>query len=245
MLLHHKVTVITGGSRGIGAAIARKFAEHGSDLALLFRSGLEQAESLQEELKAFSVRVELYTCDVADANQVQQTFRQILADFGQIDILVNNAGITRDKLLLTMKEADFTDVLDVNLKGAFHTVKQVYSPFLKQRSGRIINISSVSGLMGNPGQANYSASKAGLIGFTKSVAKELAGRGITCNAIAPGLIATEMTEGIGESNPLLGAIPMKRFGTPEEVANAALFLASPWSDYITGTVIRVDGGLAM
>lgn len=245
MLLQHKTAVITGGSRGIGAAIAREYAKAGCDLALLYRSGTEQAEVLRSELVPYDVRVELYVCDVSDYTLTAQTFQQILKDFGQIDILVNNAGITRDKLLLMMKESDFDQVLDINLKGAFNTMKQVYGPFLKQRSGKIINISSIAGLVGNVGQANYSASKAGLIGLTKSIAKELAARGVTCNAIAPGFIATEMTENLADSNPLINHIPMKRFGSPEDVAHLALFLATSAADYITGEVIRVDGGLAM
>lgn len=245
MLLQHKTAVITGGSRGIGAAIAREYAKAGCQLALLYRSGSEQAETLRSELVTYNVRVECYVCDVSDYTMTAQTFQKILKDFGQIDILVNNAGITRDKLLPMMKESDFDQVLDINLKGAFNTMKQVYGPFLKQRSGKIINISSIAGLVGNVGQANYSASKAGLIGLTKSIAKELAAKGVTCNAIAPGFIATEMTENLADSNPMINHIPMKRFGSPEDVAHLALFLASSAADYITGEVIRVDGGLAM
>ena len=182
---------------------------------------------------------------MADAEQVAAVCKQIIKDFGGADILVNNAGITKDKLVPMMKVPDFDSVVDTNLKGAFYMIKQLYPVFMKQKSGKIINISSVSGLMGNPGQTNYSASKAGLIGLTKSVAKELASRNVNCNAIAPGFVATDMTEKRSENNALVDHIPMKRFAQPEDIANLALFLASDQSDYITGEVIRIDGGLAM
>ena len=191
------------------------------------------------------VKAEAYQCNVADAEQVAAVCKQIIKDFGGTDILVNNAGITKDKLVPMMKVPDFDSVVDTNLKGAFYMIKQLYPVFMKQKSGKIINISSVSGLMGNPGQTNYSASKAGLIGLTKSVAKELASRNVNCNAIAPGFVATDMTENLSENNALVDHIPMKRFAQPEDIANLALFLASDQSDYITGEVIRIDGGLAM
>jgi 3-oxoacyl-[acyl-carrier protein] reductase len=173
------------------------------------------------------------------------SIKQILSDFGGIDILVNNAGITRDKLMLQMNEEDFDSVIDTNLKGAFNMIKHTYMNFMKKKSGKIINISSVAGVMGNPGQANYSSAKAGMIGLTKTVAKELASRNVCCNAIAPGFIKTDMTAGFDETNPFVDSIPQKRMGKPEEVAELALFLASSNSDYITGEVIRIDGGLAM
>ena len=244
-MLQGKTAVITGGSRGIGAAICSLYAKNGANIALVYRSNQAKAEELQNQLTALPVKIKIYQCNVADAEQVGLTFKEIAADFGTIDILVNNAGITKDKLLLAMKEADFDEVLAVNLKGAFNTIKQVYPIFMKQKSGKIINISSVSGLSGNAGQANYSASKAGLIGLTKTVAKELASRGICCNAIAPGFITTEMTHAFTEDSRQAEQIPMKRFGRPEEVADLALFLASAQAGYITGEVIRVDGGLAM
>ncbi|MBM6828051.1 3-oxoacyl-[acyl-carrier-protein] reductase [Anaerotignum lactatifermentans] len=244
-MLKGKTAVVTGGSRGIGAAICKKFAENGADVALLFAGNTQKAEETKAALLAMGVKAEAYQCNVADAEQVAEVCKQILADFGSVDILVNNAGITKDKLVPMMKVPDFDSVVDTNLKGAFYMIKQFYPVFMKKRSGKIINISSVSGLMGNPGQTNYSASKAGLVGLTKSVAKELAARNVCCNAIAPGFVATDMTENLSEGNKLKDFIPMKRFGTPEDIAKLALFLASDQSDYITGEVIRIDGGLAM
>lgn len=240
-----KTAIITGGSRGIGRAIALALAEQGADIAVIYNGSEAAAQAVCEQASAFGVRAQAYACNVADPIQVPTVVEAILAEFGGVDILVNNAGITRDGLLATMSEDDFSRVLDVNLGGAFHFTKSLYRHFLKKRAGRIINISSVSGLMGNPGQANYAASKAGLIGFTKSVAKELAGRGITCNAIAPGFVRTEMTEALPEEKQraVLDQIPMRRFGTPEDIANVAVFLASDAGAYITGEVIRVDGGL--
>ena len=242
-MLKGKTAVVTGGSRGIGKAICLKFAENGADIAFLYAGNTLKAEESLKELEKLGVKVKAYQCDVADADAVAAVVKEIVKDFGGIQILVNNAGITKDKLVPMMKAADFDAVVDTNLKGTFYMIKGVYPLFLKQKGGKIINISSVSGLMGNPGQANYSASKAGVVGLTKSVAKELAGRGICCNAIAPGFIATEMTENL-ENNALKDAIPMKRFGDAEEVAKLALFLASEHSDYITGEIIRIDGGLA-
>lgn len=242
-MLKGKTAVVTGGSRGIGRAICLKFAENGADIAFLYAGNRGKAEETLKELEALGVKARAYQCNVADADAVAATVKEITKEFGGIHILVNNAGITKDKLVPMMKVADFDAVIDTNLKGVFYMTKGVYPLFLKQKSGKIINISSVSGLMGNPGQANYSASKAGVIGLTKSVAKELASRGVCCNAIAPGFIATEMTEDL-TNNTLMEAIPMKRFGEAEEVAKLALFLASEHSDYITGEVIRIDGGLA-
>lgn len=244
-MLNGKTAVVTGGSRGIGAAICKKFAENGANIAFLFAGNTQKAEETKAALLEMGVKAEAYQCNVADAEQVAEVCKQILADFGSVDILVNNAGITKDKLVPMMKVPDFDSVVDTNLKGAFYMIKQFYPVFMKKRSGKIINISSVSGLMGNPGQTNYSASKAGLVGLTKSVAKELAARNVCCNAIAPGFVATDMTENLSESNRLKDFIPMKRFGTPEDIAKLALFLASDQSDYITGEVIRIDGGLAM
>lgn len=242
-MLKGKTAVVTGGSRGIGKAICLKFAEQGADIAFLYAGNTVKAEETLKELEALGVKAKAYQCNVADAEAAAAVVKEIVKDFGGIQILVNNAGITKDKLVPMMKAADFDAVIDTNLKGVFYMIKGVYPLFLKQKGGKIINISSVSGLMGNPGQANYSASKAGVIGLTKSVAKELASRGVCCNAIAPGFVATEMTEKI-ENEALKEAIPMKRFGEAEEVANLALFLASEHSDYITGEVIRIDGGLA-
>ncbi|MFR8711212.1 MAG: 3-oxoacyl-[acyl-carrier-protein] reductase [Anaerotignum lactatifermentans] len=244
-MLKGKTAIVTGGSRGIGAAICKRFAEQGANIALLYAGNTQKAEETKAALQEMGVKAEAYQCNVADAEQVAAVCKQIIKDFGGADILVNNAGITKDKLVPMMKIPDFDSVVDTNLKGAFYMIKQLYPVFMKQKSGKIINISSVSGLMGNPGQTNYSASKAGLIGLTKSVAKELASRNVNCNAIAPGFVATDMTENLSENNALVDHIPMKRFAQPEDIANLALFLASDQSDYITGEVIRIDGGLAM
>ncbi len=244
-MLKEKIAIVTGGSRGIGAAICKKFADNGANVAFLYAGNTQKAEETKKELLEKGVKAEAYQCNVADAEQVAEVCKQIIADFGGVDILVNNAGITKDKLVPTMKIPDFDSVVDTNLKGAFYMIKQIYPVFMKQRSGKIVNMSSVSGLMGNFGQTNYSASKAGLIGLTKSVAKELASRGVCCNAIAPGFVTTDMTKNLSENNQLKDQIPMKRFGTPEDIANLALFLASDQSDYITGEVIRIDGGLCM
>ena len=244
-MLKGKVAVVTGGSRGIGRAVCLKLAENGADIALIYAGNEEKAQETAREAAAFGVRAQAYRCNVADFAETTAVFKQILTDFGGIHILVNNAGITRDKLLLAMSEEDFDAVVDVNLKGAFNTIKQVYRPFSRQRSGKIINITSVSGLMGNPGQANYSASKAGLIGLTKTVAKELASRGVCCNAVAPGFVETDMTRDFTDNEVLKNSIPLKRFGKPEDIAELVLFLASDVSNYITGEVIRCDGGMAM
>ena len=244
-MLKGKTAIVTGGSRGIGAAICKLFAQNGANIALLYAGNTQKAEETKAQLLALGVKAEAYQCNVADAEQVAQVCKQIIKEFGSVDILVNNAGITKDKLVPMMKIPDFDSVVDTNLKGAFYMIKQIYPVFMKQKSGKIINVSSVSGLMGNPGQTNYSASKAGLVGLTKSVAKELASRNVCCNAIAPGFVATDMTENLSENNALVDHIPMKRFAQPEDIAKLALFLASDQSDYITGEVIRIDGGLAM
>lgn len=244
-MLNGKVAVVTGGSRGIGREICLKLAQNGADVALLYAGNKQRADEVVAALGELKVKAKAYCCNVADFEATAAVFSMIVKEFGTVDILVNNAGITRDKLVMGMKEADFDEVIGVNLKGAFNTIKQVYPIFAKKKSGKIINVSSVAGLIGNPGQANYSASKAGIVGLTKTVARELASRGICCNAIAPGFIKTDMTEKFTENESIIGTIPMKRIGMPSEVAELVLFLSSPQSDYITGNVIRIDGGLAM
>ena len=244
-MLKNKIAVVTGGSQGIGLEICKKFAENGADIAVVDINPPEKLEAAVQEIAQAGVQVKAYQCNVADSTQVAEVCKQILADFGSADILVNNAGITKDNLILRMSEADFDAVIDVNLKGAFYMTKNFYRPMMKKKSGKIINISSVSGLFGNIGQANYAASKAGIIGLTKSTAKELAAKGICCNAIAPGFIMTSMTTNFQDNEELKKSIPVGHFGKPEDVAALALFLASPQSDFITGEVIRVDGGMAM
>ena len=242
-MLKGKVAIVTGASRGIGRAIACQYASMGANVAVIYAGNQEAAEAVCREcIEKYGVEARAYRCDVADFEKTKETVEAVKADFGNVHILVNNAGITRDGLLLRMKEADFDAVLDINLKGAFHMIRHCTPIFLRNREGCIINISSVSGLMGNAGQANYAASKAGLIGLTKSTAKELASRGIRCNAIAPGFIATDMTSSQTE-NPLVSMIPLGRMGQPEEVAQAAAYLAV--AGYVTGEVLRVDGGIAM
>ena len=248
-----KKAIVTGGTRGIGRAIVKELAtrkidgENFADVVFIYNSCDECAESLIAELKDSGSEVIAYKADVSSFEQVQNTVKEIIAKFGAVDILVNNAGITKDNLLMRMSEADFDRVIEVNLKSAFNFTKAVSRQMLKQRAGKIINITSVVGLTGNAGQANYSASKAGLIGFTKSVAKEFASRGINVNAIAPGYIATEMTEELNDSQKeaLLGLIPLNRMGKPEDIAKAVAFLASDDASYITGQVITVDGGMVM
>ncbi len=243
-MLKGKVAVVTGASRGIGAAVAKKLASLGADLALIYAGNDALAEAAAADCRALGVRAEAYRCDVSDGEAVKETVAKIKAELGGVQLLVNNAGITRDGLVATMKEADFDEVLDVNLKGAFHMIRHCSGLMLRAKYGRIVNISSVAGLMGNPGQANYAAAKAGLIGLTKTTAKELASRGITVNAVAPGLIDTDMTRKLGlKEEALKSAIPLGRAGKPEEVAEAVVFLLQ--ADYITGEVLRVDGGMAM
>jgi len=245
MSLDGKTALVTGASRGIGRAIALRLAEDGANVAVIYAGSADKAEAVVNEITALGVNAKAYRCNVADSAAVNETVKAVTNDLGKIDILVNNAGITRDGLMLRMKDEDFDAVLDTNLKGAFNMIRACYSGFIRKKSGRIINISSVSGIMGNAGQANYSASKAGVIGLTKSVARELASRGITCNAVAPGFIQTDMTENLGDNNPLLNSIPLGRMGKPEDIAAAVAFLASDSAAYITGEVLKVDGGLAI
>lgn len=244
MKLEGKIALITGGSQGLGRAIALKLAANGADIAIVYVGPEEPALETCREIEAMGRRVKAYVCDVRDEQAVENTVEAVKADLGKVDILVNNAGVTRDGLMVSMKDQDYNMVLDINLKGAFHMTRACYRDFMRKRSGKIINISSIAGLVGNAGQVNYAASKAGLIGMSKSIAKELGSRGVCCNCIAPGFIETDMTKDIKADNPLLQQVPMKRMGTPDDVANVALFLASPESDYITGETIRVDGGLA-
>ena len=245
MSLNGKTALVTGASRGIGRAIALRLAEDGANVAVIYAGSADKAEAVVNEITALGVNAKAYRCNVADSAAVNETVKAVTNDLGKIDILVNNAGITRDGLMLRMKDEDFDAVLDTNLKGAFNMIRACYSGFIRKKSGRIIKISSVSGIMGNAGQANYSASKAGVIGLTKSVARELASRGITCNAVAPGFIQTDMTENLGDNNPLLNSIPLGRMGKPEDIAAAVAFLASDSAAYITGEVLKVDGGLAI
>ena len=243
-MLRGKTAVVTGGSRGIGAAIAEKFASLGANVAILDISNEEQALQVCSKAEEYGVKAGFYKCNVTDTENCKQVVNTIIADFGGIDILVNNAGITRDNLIVTMEESEFDAVVSTNLKGCFNMIKACGRNFIKRKCGKIINISSVSALMGLPGQANYSASKAGIIALTKSVARELGGKNVCCNAIAPGFIATDMTKDLQQDN-YLSSIPLKRLGATGDIANVAAFLASDMSDYITGEVIRVDGGLAM
>ncbi len=243
-MLNGRTAVITGGSRGIGAAIAKKFASLGANVAIVDYGNPDVAEATRKELEGLGVKAAAYLCDVTDGEKCKEVVKSIVDEFGVIDILVNNAGITRDNLLVMMKESDFDAVINTNLKGCFNMIKACGRTFIKKKYGKIINISSISGLIGLPGQANYSASKAGVIGLTKAVAKELAGKNVCCNAIAPGFIMTDMTKDL-DVDAYLTSIPMKKLGQPEDVAKAAAFLASDMSDYITGEVIRVDGGIAI
>jgi 3-oxoacyl-[acyl-carrier protein] reductase len=244
--LASQIAVVTGAGRGIGRAIALKFAAEGADIACVSRTA-ENAEKVAAEVRALGRRAWALAVDVADAAAVAGAAEKILAEAGRVDILVNNAGITRDGLLMRMSEADWDAVLDTNLKGAFLFTKAFTRAFLKQRSGRILNIASVIGLIGNAGQANYAASKAALIGFTKSMARELGSRGITVNALAPGFVETDMTAALNDQvrADLLKTIPLASLGQPEDIAHAALFLASPAARYITGQVLTVDGGMVM
>src|ERR1044071_7588985 len=244
--LANQIAIITGAGRGIGRGIALKFAAEGADIVCVSRTA-ENSEKIAEEVRALGRRAWAYAVDVADAASVNAASEKILAEPGRVDILVNNAGVTRDDLLMRMTEADWDTVLDTNLKGAFLMTKAFARVFVKQRSGRIINVSSVIGLIGNAGQCNYAASKAALLGFTKSVARELASRHITVNALAPGFIETDMTAALSPElkTHILSTVPMKKFGQPEDIANAALFLAGPGAQYVTGQVLTVDGGMGM
>ena len=245
MILQNKVVVVTGGSRGIGKAIAEKFAAEGASVAILYSSNSASADAVVEEIRNAGGTAKAYQCHVENSDEVGKTIDEVVNDLGKIDILVNNAGITRDKLLMMMKEEDFDDVISVNLKGAYNTMRKVCPMLARQRWGRVINLSSIAGINGNAGQVNYSASKAGLIGMTKSAAREFAGRGITVNAIAPGFVETDMTEKFASDENVMKRIPVGRMGRSDEIASLALFLASDAAAYITGEVIRIDGGLAI
>lgn len=244
-LLEGKTALITGASKGIGRAIAIRYAEHGANVAFTYLSSVEQGQALEAELSSKEVKAKGYRSDASDFKQADKLISDVIADFGALDILVNNAGITQDTLLLRMSEEMWDKVIAVNLKSCFNTVKAVTKQMMKQKSGSIINMTSVVGIKGNAGQANYAASKAGIIGFTKSVALELGSRGIRANAVAPGFIETEMTAKLDEKT-VQGwreAIPMKRGGQPEDVANACIFLGSDLSSYISGQVLQVDGAM--
>ena len=243
MSLQGKTAIVTGGARGIGAAVCRRLASLGANVAIVDLHVTEQAETLQAELSAMGVQAKAYACDVADNAACKALVKQVLADFGCVTILVNNAGITRDALMLSMSPDDFDAVINTNLKGTFNMTQACYRPFFKQKYGKIVNLASVSALLGTAGQSNYAASKAGIIALTKTTARELAPKQVTCNAIAPGFISTDMTKGLEDQ--YISSIPLGRAGTPEDVANLIAFLVSPESDYVTGTVIRIDGGLAI
>lgn len=247
MTLVGKVALVTGGSRGIGRAIALKLAENGADVAINYAGNTAAAEEVKAAIEQMGRKALLIQCSVADTDGVQAMVNQVVKELGRLDILVNNAGITRDGLLMRMKEADWDDVMNTNLKGVYNCSKAVMRTMMKQKSGRIVNMASVVGEMGNAGQANYAAAKAGVIGFTKSLAKEVASRGITVNAIAPGFIATDMTRVLSDDQKaeMARTIPLGWAGQPEDVANAVLFLASEGAAYITGQVLNVDGGMVM
>lgn len=246
-MIVNKNAIVTGGTRGIGKEIAKTLAKNGANIAINYRKYSEEVENLVEELKALGGKALAIKCDISNEDEVNNFIKEVKENFGSIDILVNNAGITKDGLLLRMSEKDFNDVIDINLKGTFNMTKAVSSIMVKQRVGKIINISSVVGVAGNAGQCNYAASKAGVIGFSKSIARELASRNINVNVIAPGYINTDMTKVLSDKvkEEVLKTIPMKKIGEPEEIANLVLFLSSDLSNYITGQVINVDGGMVM
>ncbi|SVB02316.1 uncharacterized protein METZ01_LOCUS155170 [marine metagenome] len=243
-ILEGKNIIITGASRGIGKGIANLLSNHGANIAFTYYLSKEKAKELEKDLSTEESRIKGYKSDASNFKAAQQLAKDVLNDFGSIDVLINNAGITKDNLLIRMSEEDFDTVMNVNMKSVFNLTKAVVRPMLEQKQGSIINISSIVGIEGNTGQANYSASKSAIIGFTKSMALELGSRNIRCNAIAPGFIETEMTDGFGENflKQWREKIPLKRVGTPEDVANAAMFLASDMSAYITGQVLNVCGG---
>ncbi|WP_300436173.1 3-oxoacyl-[acyl-carrier-protein] reductase [Christiangramia sp.] len=244
-LLEGKNAIITGGSRGIGKGIAEVFAKHGANVAFTYNSSSQSAEELAKELESLGVKAKAYQSNAASFKESQELVDNVVEDFGSIDIVINNAGITKDNLLMRMSEEDFDRVIEVNLKSIFNMTKAVQRTMLKQRSGSIINMSSVVGVTGNAGQANYAASKAGIIGFSKSMAQELGSRNIRTNVIAPGFIETEMTEKLDEKTVQgwRDAIPLKRGGKPEDIANACVYLGSDLSSYVTGQIIHVDGGM--
>ncbi|MBO6574543.1 MAG: 3-oxoacyl-[acyl-carrier-protein] reductase [Rhodothermales bacterium] len=247
MDLTGKNALVTGGTRGIGRAIVKALAGAGARVAFTFRSSADEAEALKSELEAEGVEVLFHQGDAADADAAAEAVKLVTDTWGSLDVLVNNAGVTRDGLMLRMGDDDWNMVINTNLKSVFNFCKAAYRPFMKRRAGAIINLSSVVGVMGNPGQTNYAASKAGIIGFSKSLAKELGGRGVTVNVVAPGYVATDMTASLSEAaqDAMLGAVPLGRPASPEDIAGAVLFLASGAATYITGHVLHVDGGLAM
>ena len=244
-LLENKVALITGGGRGIGRSICESFAENGCNVAFTYNSSKEAAENLVEELKKYDVKVKSYKSDASDHDKSVELIENVISDFERIDVLVNNAGITKDNLLMRMSPSDFKDVVNVNLGSVFNLTKSSIKIFLKQKEGSIINISSIVGVKGNAGQSNYAASKAGIIGFSKSIALELGSRNIRCNVVAPGFIETDMTDSLSDDvlEKWKESIPLKRSGKPNDVGNACVFLASDLSSYITGQVLQVDGGL--
>ena len=246
-MLEGKVALVTGACRGIGREIALTLAEYGADVIVNYNGSEEKAAQVKAEIEKLGRRAKMVQCSVADYEASGKMISDMLAVFGHIDILVNNAGITKDNLMIKMSEDDFDAVIDTNLKGTFNTIKHMYRAFLKQRAGRIINLSSVSGVLGNAGQANYAASKAGVIGLTKSMAKELASRNITVNAVAPGYIDTDMTQAMsdGAKEAIIAQIPLKRAGQTKDIAEMVAFLASDKASYITGQIISVDGGMAI
>lgn len=246
-MLTGKIAIVTGASRGIGRQIALTLAENGAVVIVNYNGSAERAAEVVDQIRQGGGTAESMQCDVSDYRESEAMVGAVLKKYGRVDILVNNAGVTRDDLIVRMTEGEYDTVMDTNLKGAFHMIRHLGRNFMKLRSGKIINISSVSGVIGNAGQANYAASKAGLIGLTKSVARELASRGVCVNAVAPGFIGTEMTEAMPEQirEKVVGQVPLGRMGSPADVAGAVLFLAGAQSDYITGQVLCVDGGMAM
>ena len=244
-LLEGKIALITGGSRGIGAAIVKRYAEQGAEVAFTYLSSAEKANAIVAELEAMGTKAKAYKSDASSYQEAEELVKNVMKDFGKIDILINNAGITQDNLMLRMSEEQWDKIMQVNLKSIFNLTKHILRPMLRNRGGSIINMSSVVGVFGNAGQANYAASKAGIIGFTKSIAKEVGSRSIRCNAIAPGFIATDMTDELDEKTKetFLASIPMKRWGRPEEVADTCVFLGSDLSTYISGQTISVCGAL--
>lgn len=244
-MLENKVALVTGASRGIGREIAITLAKEGAEVIINYNGSQERAEEVKQTIENAGGKASLFQCNVSDFSACEAMVKELVKEHGHVDILVNNAGITRDNLIMKMKEEDFDAVLNINLKGTFNTIRHLSRQMLKQRSGKIINISSVSGILGNAGQANYAASKAGVIGLTKTMARELASRGITVNAVAPGFVDTEMTEVLSEQvkGAACAQIPLGRFGKPSDIANMVAYLASDKADYITGQVISVDGGM--